>query len=53
MMDQVLRKIIKYYSQVIWSSVFGLIIRLIIEKDLTKEQRHKLIEYHIDLLLGS
>lgn len=38
-------------AQVIWAAVFGLIIRLIIEKDLPNEQRQKLIEHHINLII--
>lgn len=43
---------IELTAQILWSSVFGLIIRLIIEKDSTEEQRHKLIEYHIDFIIN-
>lgn len=34
-------------SQIIWTSTFGLIIKLIIERDISEEQRNKLIEHHI------
>lgn len=43
---------IELTAQVIWAATFGLIIRLIIEKDLPDEQRQKLIEHHINILIG-
>ena len=38
-------------AQVIWSAMFGLIIRLIIERDVTLEQRSKLIDRQIEFIL--
>lgn len=36
-------------AQMIWSATFGLIIRMIIEKDqLTAEQKQKLIDHHLE-----
>lgn len=40
-------------SQIIWTSTFGLIIRLIIEKDLPEEQKENLIAHHIKFVLRS
>lgn len=45
-------KIIELTTQVIWTSVFGLIIRIIIEKNISEEQRNNLIEHHIKLLVN-
>ena len=42
---------IELTAQVIWASIFGLIIRLIIEKDLPDEQRQNLIEHHINIVI--
>ena len=42
---------IELTAQVIWTSTFGLIIRLIIEKDIDEEQKEKLIEHHISFIL--
>lgn len=39
--------------QVLWAAMFGLIIRLLIEEDLPKEQKQNLIEHHIDMMIGS
>jgi len=38
-------------AQVIWSSVFGLLMRLIIERDITPQQRSRLINRLIDFIL--
>lgn len=38
-------------TQVIWTAIFGLIIRLIIEKGLPEEQKLNLIEYQINLVV--
>ena len=38
-------------AQVIWSAMFGLLIRLIIERDVTPKQRKKLIEGQINMIL--
>lgn len=37
-------------AQVIWASLFGLIIRLIIEKDMDESQKQRLIEHHIEFV---
>jgi AcrR family transcriptional regulator len=39
--------LIELTAQVLWTATFGLIIRLIIEKDIDEEQRNNLIEHHI------
>jgi AcrR family transcriptional regulator len=39
---------IELTAQVIWSSAFGLIIRLMVEKDLPEEQREALISHYLD-----
>jgi Transcriptional regulator len=45
---------IELTTQVIWTSTFGLIIRLIIERDLiSEEQRRKLIEHYIKLTVDA
>lgn len=38
-------------AQVIWASMFGLIIRLIVEKDIEESQKKKLIDREIDLII--
>lgn len=43
--------LIELSAQVIWTAAFGLIIRLIIEKDISEEQRKKLIEHHIKIII--
>ncbi len=43
---------IELTAQVLWASIFGLIIRMIIEKDLPEEQRQKLIDHHIDMMIN-
>lgn len=43
---------IEILAQVVWTATYGLIIRLIIEKDLiTEEQKINLIENHIDIMV--
>lgn len=37
-------------AQVIWSSIFGLIIKLIFEKNISEDQQNNLIERQLDLL---
>ncbi|WP_410511072.1 TetR/AcrR family transcriptional regulator [Paenibacillus sp. BR2-3] len=39
-------------AQVIWSSAFGLIMRLTVEKDLPEEQREALISHYLDAMLA-
>lgn len=43
--------LIERTAQVIWTATFGIIIRLIIEKDIPEEQRIHLIEHHINLIV--
>jgi len=37
-------------AQLIWTSTFGLLIRLIIERDVDEKQRDRLIEHHFSIL---
>lgn len=37
-------------AQIVWTSISGLLIRLIIEKDIPKEQRDRLIEHQFTML---
>ena len=37
-------------AQIIWSSTFGLIIKIILEKDISKEQINRLIDQHFNIL---
>lgn len=39
-------------TQIVWTATFGLILRLIIEKDIDKEQQKLLIENHIKFVLN-
>lgn len=39
-------------AQSLWCSMFGLLARLIIEKDVSEEQKNKLIERQMDILLN-
>lgn len=43
---------IELTAQVLWSSVFGLIIRIIIEEDLNETQRKNLIEHQVNILIN-
>lgn len=38
-------------SQIIWASTFGLIIKLIVEREVSEEQRNRLIEHHIKCIV--
>jgi AcrR family transcriptional regulator len=43
---------IELTTQIIWTSIFGLIIRLIVEKELlTDDQRGKLIDHHLKVTI--
>ncbi|AJA46463.1 transcriptional regulator, TetR family [Clostridium pasteurianum DSM 525 = ATCC 6013] len=42
---------IELTAQIIWTSTFGLILKLIIEKDIPSEQRKLLIHHHISLMV--
>lgn len=44
--------IIELTAQVIWTSVFGLITRIIIEKNISAEQKNNLIEHQIKLIVN-
>lgn len=39
-------------AQIIWSSTFGLISRLILEKDISEDQRTRLINHHFQILIN-
>lgn len=43
--------VIELTAQVIWTSTFGLILRLIVEKNVSKEQRKIIIDHHIKLIV--
>ncbi|MBP3040810.1 TetR/AcrR family transcriptional regulator [Bacillaceae bacterium Marseille-Q3522] len=38
-------------AQIIWTSTHGLIARLLLEKNISEEQKNRLIEHHFDILL--
>jgi len=42
---------IELTAQVLWSSVFGLIIRIITEEDLAENQKDNLIEHQLNILI--
>lgn len=42
---------IELSAQVLWSSIFGLIMRLIIDKNIDEVQKHRLINYNIEFIL--
>lgn len=42
---------IELTAQIIWTSTFGLIIRLIVEKDVSEKQRQALIEHYINFII--
>lgn len=44
---------IELMAQSIWASMFGLIIRIIIEGNIDVEQKNRLIKNHIDFILNS
>jgi AcrR family transcriptional regulator len=43
---------IELTAQVLWSATFGLVIRLIIENTLPEEQKRRLIERHLEVVLS-
>ncbi|MDP4094277.1 MAG: TetR/AcrR family transcriptional regulator [Bacillota bacterium] len=45
--------LIELTAQVLWSSTFGLIVRLIIENNLDDQQKNKLIEHHLNITIDS
>ena len=42
---------IELTAQVLWASVFGLIIRIITEENLTEDQKNKLVEHQLSILI--
>lgn len=42
---------IELTTQIIWTSTFGLIIRLIVEKDIPEKQKQALIEHYINFII--
>lgn len=38
--------------QIVWTSTFGLIIRLIIENEVSKEEKEKVIKTHIEMIIN-
>ncbi|MBS4539510.1 TetR/AcrR family transcriptional regulator [Clostridium sp. D2Q-11] len=45
-------KELELVAQSIWVSMFGLIIRLIIEKDIGEDQRKRLIDSHVEFIMN-
>jgi AcrR family transcriptional regulator len=43
---------LEWTTQIIWTSTFGLIIKLILEKDISLDQRNRLIESHLSITIG-
>lgn len=43
--------VIELTAQLIWTSTFGLILRLIIEKNISEDQRKIIIDHHIKLIV--
>lgn len=39
-------------SQILWTSTYGLVSRLILEKNISQEQRERLINQHFDILIN-
>jgi hypothetical protein len=44
---------IELTTQSLWVSVYGLIMRLIVEKNVDINNRDKLIDYHLNLIINS
>ncbi|MFD1774583.1 TetR/AcrR family transcriptional regulator [Paenibacillus rhizophilus] len=44
---------IELTAQIVWSAAFGLILRLTVEKEIPAEQREKLIDGYIELMLAA
>ena len=42
---------IELTAQVIWTASFGLIVRLMVEKNIDDEQRTRLIEHHLNIII--
>jgi AcrR family transcriptional regulator len=45
-------KTVELTAQVIWTSTYGLIIRLIIEKNISDKQKNNLIDHHIKFIMN-
>lgn len=45
-------KTVELIAQVIWTSTYGLIIRLIIENDISDKQRNNLVDQHIKFIMN-
>jgi len=43
---------IELTAQIIWTSTHGLLTRLILEKDITKQQKERLINHHFEILIN-
>lgn len=43
--------LIELTAQVLWAATFGLAIRLIIERDISAEQRESLVEHHLNVVI--
>lgn len=39
-------------AQIIWTSTFGLLSRLLLEKDLPPDQKEALINHHFEIILS-
>ena len=39
-------------AQILWTSTYGLIFRLILEKGITEEQKERLINHHFEILIN-
>ncbi len=43
---------IELTAQIIWTSTHGLLSRLILEKNISKQQRERLIDHHFQILIS-
>ena len=43
---------IELTAQIIWTSTYGLISRLILEKNIPKKQKDRLIDHHFQILIN-
>ncbi len=43
---------IELTAQIIWTSTHGLLSRLILEKDISQQQRERLIDHHFQVLIS-
>ena len=44
---------IELTTQVMWTALFGLSVRLLVEHDLPEEQQKRLIDHHVEFMLSS